>query len=229
MGSRSHPHRVLSVCVSRCLWVCVIEANSLQLRVITIGLYQFLSRSPSCQILAVFAVVVYGPFWFRDSWALLLPGLRSPDLWLPIASLRYPPLPYGKLRFYLRKAPPLPYGKLSFCLRKAPPLPTKSSTLVSRCVLLLVINSLFRNWILPSSLWHPLHFSARREINNWTLDLFQTHHGGQLGAIVLSRPSRRCCLWTSWLFCCSYKGRSGSLIPACHDHGSLKWTFCMPC
>ncbi len=99
------------------------------------------------------AVVVYGPFWFRDSWALLLPGLRSPDLWLPIASLRYPRLPYGKLRFCLRKAPPLPYGKLRFCLRKAPPLSTKSSTFSSRCVLLLVINSLFRNWILPSSLW----------------------------------------------------------------------------
>ncbi len=187
MGSRSHPHRVLSVCVcvcvSRCLWVCVIEADSLQLRVITVGLYLFLSRSLLCQILAVFAVVVYGPFWFRDSWALLLPGLRSPDLWLPIASLRYPrlpygelrfclrkapplpygklrfclrkapPLPYGKLRFCLRKAPPLPYGKLRFCLRKAPPLSTKSSTFSSRCVLLLVINSLFRNWILPSSLW----------------------------------------------------------------------------
>ncbi len=71
MGSRSHPHRVLSVCVcvcvSRCLWVCVIEADSLQLRVITVGLYLFLSRSLLCQILAVFAVVVYGPFWFRDS------------------------------------------------------------------------------------------------------------------------------------------------------------------
>ncbi len=88
MGSRSHPHRVLSVCmcvcVSRCLWVCVIEADSLQLRVITVGLYQFLSRSLSCQILAVFAVDVYGPFWFlvprflspaflnSNSWALLL-------------------------------------------------------------------------------------------------------------------------------------------------------------
>ncbi len=71
MGSRSHPHRVLSVCVcvcvSRCLWVCVIEADSLQLRVITVGLYLFLSRSLLCQILAVFAVDVYGPFWFRDS------------------------------------------------------------------------------------------------------------------------------------------------------------------
>ncbi len=95
MGSRSHPHRVLSVCmcvcVSRCLWVCVIEADSLQLRVITVGLYQFLSRSLSCQILAVFAVDVYGPFWFlvprflspaafldSISWALLLS-------WTPIA------------------------------------------------------------------------------------------------------------------------------------------------
>ncbi len=129
---------LVCVRVRMCLWVCVIEADSLQLRVITVGLYLFLSRSHLCQILAVFAVVVYGPFWFRDSWALLLPGLRSPDLWLPIASLRYPRLPYGELRF---------------CLRKAPPLSTKSSTLVSRCVLLLVINSLFRNWILPSSLW----------------------------------------------------------------------------
>ncbi len=76
MGSRSLPHRVLSVCVcvwvSRCLWVCVIEADLLQLRVITVGLYQFLSRSLSCQILAVFAVDVYGPFWF------LVPRFLSP-------------------------------------------------------------------------------------------------------------------------------------------------------
>ncbi len=129
MGSRSHPHRVLSVCVcvcvSRCLWVFVIEADSLQLRVITVGLYQFLSRSLPCQILAVFAVDVYGPFWFLVprflSPAFLdsipepccFPGLRSPETRLPIASLRYPPLP------------------------------TKSSTLVSLIVLLLVINSLF--------------------------------------------------------------------------------------
>ncbi len=109
MGSRSHPHRVLSVCVcvcvSRCLWVGVIEADSLQLRVITVGLYQFLSRSLSCQILAVFAVDVYGPFWFLvprflspASWTRIpepccFPGLRSPETRLPIASLRYPPLP----------------------------------------------------------------------------------------------------------------------------------------
>ncbi len=118
MGSRSHPHRVLSVCVcvcvSRCLWVCVIEANSLQLRVITIGLYQFLSRSLSCQILAVCgrrfrSVLVPGSAIPEPC---CFPGLRSPETRLPIASLRYPPLP------------------------------TKSSTLVSRCVLLPVINSL---------------------------------------------------------------------------------------
>ncbi len=126
MGSRSRPHRVLSVCVcvcvSRCLWVRVIEAIRSSWESSPLG-YISSCHALSRQILAVFAVVVYGPFWFRDSWALLLPGLRSPDLWLPIASLRYPPLPYGKLRFCLRKAPPLPYGKLRFCLRKAPPLP----------------------------------------------------------------------------------------------------------
>ncbi len=117
MGSQSHPHRVLSVCVcvSRCLWVCVIEADSLQLRVITVGLYQFLSRSLYCQILAVFGVDVYGPCLIPGSAIpepCCFPGLRSPETRLPIASLRYPPLP------------------------------TKSSTLVSLCVLLLVINSL---------------------------------------------------------------------------------------
>ncbi len=214
MGSRSHPHRVLSVCVcvSRCLWVCVIEADSLQLRVITVGLYLFLSRSLLCQILAVlrssFTVrsgsAIPEPCCFLDSdhrtfGCPLLPCAtrvcptessvsaygklrlcptessvsaygklrfclrKAPPLPygklrfclrkappLPYGELRFclrkaPPLPYGKLRFCLRKAPPLPYGKLRFCLRKAPPLSTKSSTFSSRCVLLLVINSLFRN------------------------------------------------------------------------------------
>ncbi len=138
MGSRSHPHRVLSVCVcvcvSRCLWVCVIEADSLQLRVITVGLYLFLSRSLLCQILAVFAVVVYGPFWFRDSWALLLPGLRSPDLGCPLlpCATRLSPTEssasaYGKLRFCLRKlrlclteSSASAYGSSASVLRKAP-------------------------------------------------------------------------------------------------------------
>ncbi len=179
MGSRSHPHRVLSVCVcvcvSRCLWVCVIEADSLQLRVITVGLYLFLSRSLLCQILAVlrssFTVrsgsAIPEPCCFLDSdhrtfGCPLLPCATPPLPYgelrfclrkappLPYGKLRFclrkaPPLPYGKLRFCLRKAPPLPYGKLRFCLRKAPPLSTKSSTFSSRCVLLLVINSLFRN------------------------------------------------------------------------------------
>ncbi len=153
MGSRSRPHRVLSVCVcvcvSRCLWVRVIEANSLQLRVITIGLYQFLSRSLSCQILAVFAVVVYR--------SVLVPRFLSPAAsWTPIAGPLaahcFPALPASALRkaqflptessaSALRKAPFLPtessasaLRKAPFCLRKAPPLPTKSSCLVSRCV-----------------------------------------------------------------------------------------------
>ncbi len=156
MGSRSHPHRVLSVCVcvcvSRCLWVCVIEADSLQLRVITVGLYLFLSRSLLCQILAVFAVVVYGPFWFRDSWALLLPGLRSPDLWLPIASLRYPRLPYGELRFCLRKAPLLPTESSASALRKAPFLPTESSASALRKAPFLPTES-------SASVYEELHFS----------------------------------------------------------------------
>ncbi len=67
--------------------------------------------------------------------SVLVPRFLSPAAswtpiagpWLPIASLRYPPQPYGKLRICLRKAPfllteapPLPYGKLRICLRKAP-------------------------------------------------------------------------------------------------------------
>ncbi len=135
MGSRSHPHRVLSVCVcvcvSRCLWVCVIEANSLQLRVITIGLYQFLSRSPSCQILAVCGRRLRG---VSGSW---FPRFLSPAAFLdsdrrrlvcPLLPCATRLSPYGKLRLCPTEAPPPPYGKLR---------------LVSHCVLLLVINSLF--------------------------------------------------------------------------------------
>ncbi len=157
MGSRSRPHRVLSVCVcvcvSRCLWVCVIEANSLQLRVITIGLYQFLSRSPSCQILAVCGRRLRG---VSGSW---FPRFLSPAAFLdsdrrrlvcPLLPCATRLSPYGKLRFCLRKAPLLPtessasaYGKLRLCPTEAPPPPYGKLRLVSRCVLLLVINSLF--------------------------------------------------------------------------------------
>ncbi len=157
MGSRSRPHRVLSVCVcvcvSRCLWVCVIEANSLQLRVITIGLYQFLSRSPSCQILAVCGRRLRG---VSGSW---FPRFLSPAAFLdsdrrrlvcPLLPCATRLSPYGKLRFCLRKAPFLPtessasaYGKLRVCLRKLRPSAYGKLRLVSRCVLLFVINSLF--------------------------------------------------------------------------------------
>ncbi len=159
MGSRSRPHRVLSVCVcvcvGRCLWVRVIEANSLQLRVITIGLYQFLSRSLSRQILAVCGRRLRG---VSGSW---FPRFLSPAAFLDSDRRRLvcPLLPcatrlshYGKLRFCLRKAPFLPtessasaYGELRVCQRKLRPSAYGKLRLVSRCVLLLVINSLFRN------------------------------------------------------------------------------------
>ncbi len=102
MGSRSHPHRVLCVCVcvcvSRCLWVCVIEADSLQLRVITVGYIRSchavsLVRSLQClpcsgrrlRSVPVPGSAIPEPCCF--------PGLRTPETRLPIASLRYPPLP----------------------------------------------------------------------------------------------------------------------------------------
>ncbi len=120
MGSRSHPHRVLYVwvCVSRCLWVCVIEADSLQLRVITVGYIRschavFLVRSLQCLPCSGRRLRSVSCSGFAIPEPCCLPGLRSPETHLPIASLRYPPLP------------------------------TKNSTLVSLIVLLLVINSLF--------------------------------------------------------------------------------------
>ncbi len=150
MGSRSRPHRVLSVCVcvcvSRCLWVCVIEANSLQLRVITIGLYQFLSRSPSCQILAVCGRRLRG---VSGSW---FPRFLSPAAFLdsdrrrlvcPLLPCATRLSPYGKLRFLPTESSASAYGKLRLCPTEAPPPPYGKLRLVSRCVLLLVINSLF--------------------------------------------------------------------------------------
>ncbi len=115
--------------------------------------------------------------------SVLVPRFLSPAAswtpiagpWLPIASLRYPPQPYGKLRICLRKAPflpteapPLPYGKLRFCLRKLRLCPTESSASAygssasalrkapfSFSLCITSCNKLsFRNWILPSSLWH---------------------------------------------------------------------------
>ncbi len=127
MGSRSRPHRVLSVCVcvcvSRCLWVRVIEANPLQLRVITIGLYQFLSRSLSCQILAVCGRRLRGVSgsWFSRflSPAAFLDSDRR-RLVCPLLPCATRLSPYGKLRFCLRRAPRLPTEAPPLCLRKAP-------------------------------------------------------------------------------------------------------------
>ncbi len=89
----------------------------------------------------------------------------------PFLPTEAPPLPYGKLRFCPTESSASAYGKLRFCLRKlrlcptessvsaygssasalrkapllpteAPPLPYGKLRLVSRCVLLPVINSL---------------------------------------------------------------------------------------
>ncbi len=87
--------------------------------------------------------------------SVLVPRFLSPAAsWTPItgplAAHCFPALPASALR----RAPFLPTESSASALRRAPFLSTKSSTFSSRCVLLLVINSLFRNWILPSSLWH---------------------------------------------------------------------------
>ncbi len=80
MGSRSHPRFVLCVCVcvSRCLWVCVIEADSLQLRVITVGYIRSchavsLVRSLQCLPCSGWQ---FGPFLF------LVPRFLSPAAFL---------------------------------------------------------------------------------------------------------------------------------------------------
>ncbi len=78
MGSRSHPRFVLCVCVcvSRCLWVCVIEADSLQLRVITVGyIRSCLPLSDPCSVCRV-RVSDFGPFLF------LVPRFQSPAAFL---------------------------------------------------------------------------------------------------------------------------------------------------
>ncbi len=101
--------------------------------------------------------------------SVLVPRFLSPAAswtpiagpWLPIASLRYPPLPYGKLRFCLRKAPLLPTESSASALRKAQFLPMESSASAyeelhfSFSLCITSCNKLsFRNWILPFSLWH---------------------------------------------------------------------------
>ncbi len=81
-----------------------------------------------------------------------------------LAAHCFPALPASALR----KAPHLPYGKLRFCLRKLRLCPTESSASAygssasalrkapfSFSLCITSCNKLsFRNWILPSSLWH---------------------------------------------------------------------------
>ncbi len=123
MGSRSHPHRVLSVCVcvcvSRCLWVCVIEADLRQLRVITVGLYLFLSRS----LLVRSLQCLWSTFTVRSGSAIPEPCCFLDSDRRTLAAHCFPALPASALW----KAPFLPtessasaYGSSASALRKAP-------------------------------------------------------------------------------------------------------------
>ncbi len=139
MGSRSHPHRVLSVCVcvcvSRCLWVCVIEANSLPAEshhhwAISVPVTLSLLSDP-CSVCG------------RRLRSVLVPRFLSPAAsWTPIAGPLaahcFPALPasalrkapflptessasaYGKLRLCPTESSVSAYGKLRLCLRRAP-------------------------------------------------------------------------------------------------------------
>ncbi len=91
------------VCVSRCLWVCVIEADSLQLRVITVGYIRSchavsLVRSLQCLPCSGWR---FGPFLF------LVPRFLSPAAFLDSERRRLvcPLLPCAT-RLCLRRAPP---------------------------------------------------------------------------------------------------------------------------
>ncbi len=150
MGSRSHPHRVLCVCVcvSRCLWVCglrLIRASWESSPLGYICSYHALSFVRSLQCLRSTFTVRSGsaipePCCFLDSDRRTLAAHCFPAL--PASALRKAPhLPtessvsaYGNSASALRKAPLLP--------TEAPPLPYGKLRLVSRCVLLPVINSL---------------------------------------------------------------------------------------
>ncbi len=81
------------VCACVCVWVCLIEADSLQLRIIYRGYIRSCHAVLCCQILGLSAVswpVVSVRSCFlisAVSWTL------SPDIWPPIVSLRYLPQP----------------------------------------------------------------------------------------------------------------------------------------
>ncbi len=62
MGSRSHPHSVVCVCAGVCVWVCLIEADSLQLRIIYRGYIRSCHAVLCCQILSRVMVSGFRPF-----------------------------------------------------------------------------------------------------------------------------------------------------------------------
>ncbi len=151
MGSRSHPHRVLSVCVcvcvSRCLWgVCdwgwFAPAESHHRWAISVPV-MLSPLSDPCSVCGrrLRSVLVPGSaipepcFPGLDSWALLLPGLRSPDLGCPL-------LPCATRL--------CPTESSASALWKAPPLPTESSAIHFVFWLFLSINLSSCNWILQA-------------------------------------------------------------------------------
>ncbi len=109
MGSRSHHRSVVCVCVCAgvCVWVCLIEADSLQLRIIYRGYIRSCHAVLCCQILRLSAVswsVVFVRSCFRDSWSL--PFLDS--ITGHLAAHCFPALPaptYGELNLVSSVSP----------------------------------------------------------------------------------------------------------------------------
>ncbi len=94
MGSRSHPRSVVCVCAGVCVWVCLIKADSLQLRIIYRGYIRSCHAVLCCQILRLSACIMVSGFRPFLLSAPVIPDLcRFLDTWLPIASLRYLPQP----------------------------------------------------------------------------------------------------------------------------------------
>ncbi len=145
MGSRSHPHRVLSVCVwagvCGCVWLRLIRSSWESSPLGYICSCHALSFVRSLQCLR-------SSFTVRSGSAIPEPCCFLDSDRRTLAAHSFPALPASALR----KAPHLPtessasaYGSSASALRKAP---FSFSLCITSC------NKLsFRNWILPSSLW----------------------------------------------------------------------------
>ncbi len=100
MGSRFHPRSVMCVCVCAgvCVWVFLIEADSLQLRIIYRG---YIRSCPlSCVVRSSDCLPCHGLWfpsvpasWFRDSCSLPFPGLYHRTLGCPLFPCATCPLP----------------------------------------------------------------------------------------------------------------------------------------